>query len=189
MEGSAPPDWYDDPENPGIWRYWDGQAWTELRWEGPPQRPPLVPTRRSSRSRWSRAANVALKVIVGVVAAAFASALFAMFGYWFEPVETEPDDPSTRALEVVATPDGCLLNVATMAPGMHELAVFGERGRFRVRIKDPSGKVVYETVTQPEGEAVDSTSVSLSEVGTSQVECQGPAGKSDVVELQLTEAS
>lgn len=26
-----PADWYPDVENPGHWRYWDGERWTEYR--------------------------------------------------------------------------------------------------------------------------------------------------------------
>lgn len=32
-------DWYDDPDNPGILRFWDGDAWTERR---KPAAPPVV---------------------------------------------------------------------------------------------------------------------------------------------------
>ena len=28
---SPPADWYDDPENPSLFRYWDGTAWTDHR--------------------------------------------------------------------------------------------------------------------------------------------------------------
>jgi len=32
----APAGWYDDPENPGKQRYWDGQAWAPLNPPPPP---------------------------------------------------------------------------------------------------------------------------------------------------------
>ena len=35
MEGT-PAGWYDDPEQPGQQRYWDGDAWTEQRAPGAP---------------------------------------------------------------------------------------------------------------------------------------------------------
>jgi hypothetical protein len=47
--------------------------------------------------------------------------LFAGFTDYFPPTETEPEDPSTQPLEVVAAPDRCLLNVPETAPGTHEV--------------------------------------------------------------------
>lgn len=37
----APPDWYADPERPGLLRYWDGFAWTQAR-------QPIVPAAAQS---------------------------------------------------------------------------------------------------------------------------------------------
>src|SRR5205085_3996690 len=38
---SAPsPGWYADPSGQGVWRYWDGAAWTEHR---SPAAPPAAP--------------------------------------------------------------------------------------------------------------------------------------------------
>ena len=37
---APPPDWYPDPENAGMLRYWDGNQWTEHRAPATPQPPP-----------------------------------------------------------------------------------------------------------------------------------------------------
>ena len=40
---SAPASWYDDPDQPGAERYWDGSSWTDRRRpkaHNPPQPPP-----------------------------------------------------------------------------------------------------------------------------------------------------
>ena len=56
-EPSRPAGWYDDPEIPGVRRYWDGQGWTDsrvttdgIRYEAPPNAPPVGPTESSGRS-------------------------------------------------------------------------------------------------------------------------------------------
>lgn len=49
MTSSIQPDWYDDPEDAGAQRYWDGQTWTPHRRRKPPSQqspapPPPQPT-------------------------------------------------------------------------------------------------------------------------------------------------
>ncbi len=44
-----PADWYDDPENPLQYRYWDGTEWTEHR---SPKAPPPPPGARRDGSVW-----------------------------------------------------------------------------------------------------------------------------------------
>jgi hypothetical protein len=119
--GRPSPDWYDHSENPGTWRFWDRQAWTEHRRQGPPGNPPLTPQPQPPRSSLARAAYLATMVVVGLFAAMMASVSSPGSPNYFPPTETEPEDPSTQPLEVVAAPDRCLLNVPETAPGTHEV--------------------------------------------------------------------
>ena len=44
-EPTTPPGWYDDPEKPGLERYWDGRAWTEdTQPKAEPKPPPKATT-------------------------------------------------------------------------------------------------------------------------------------------------
>ncbi|MDE0267451.1 MAG: DUF2510 domain-containing protein [Acidimicrobiaceae bacterium] len=45
-----PPGWYEDPENPRLWRYWKGDMWTEHRQPRDPQLPNLAPVTLPSTS-------------------------------------------------------------------------------------------------------------------------------------------
>lgn len=83
MEGT-PAGWYDDPEQPGQQRYWDGNAWTEQRAPGaatappaPPMAPPVAaPPKKSNKALW-----IILGVIGGVVLLIFiAIAAIAFLG-------------------------------------------------------------------------------------------------------------
>jgi hypothetical protein len=201
---SPAPDWYPDPQSSGIWRYWNGQAWTDHRWEGPPQAPPRMPSGLSARSvRWSRLFQVVSMAGLGLVAALLASVFFDGFAYFLEPVEAE--DPSTQRLEVVA--DSCLLHAGEVGPGSdfvevgpgaHPVVVLTEESRldpglprrhhrhpaFRVLIKNQLGMVVFDTVVQPDDETEETANVQL-DTGVYRVECRGPAGTTNAAELSV----
>ena len=52
MSDVAPAGWYDDPENPAMYRYWDGTVWTEHR---SPKAPPPGPA--GGGSAWQLVPN------------------------------------------------------------------------------------------------------------------------------------
>jgi hypothetical protein len=96
MEGT-PAGWYDDPEQPGQQRYWDGNAWTEQRAPGaatpappaaptaptpppaapmaPPMAPPVAaPPKKSNKVLWivlGVVGGIFLLIVIGIVAIAF----------------------------------------------------------------------------------------------------------------------
>ena len=135
----------------------------------------------------ARAAYLAFMVVVGLFAAMMATTFFSGFTYFFAPAGTESEDPSTQPLEVVAAPDGCVLNVPEVATGIHEVVVLAERGRYRVTIRNPSGRVVFVAVTRPGGEPVTARTVPL-DAGTYRVECRGGA-RTIVAELRVLAGS
>jgi hypothetical protein len=74
------PGWYDDPEQPYTWRYWDGAHWTDHRapmWV-PPDRDPM------SFSVWFERAVAVGKVAVRRVGALLAAVwlLLGVLGWW-----------------------------------------------------------------------------------------------------------
>jgi hypothetical protein len=90
MEGT-PAGWYDDPEQPGQQRWWDGNAWTEQRAPGtaapaaptpppaapmpPPMAPPVAaPAKKSNKVLWivlGVLGGLVLLVIIGIAAITF----------------------------------------------------------------------------------------------------------------------
>jgi hypothetical protein len=70
-DASAPAGWYDDPDSPGIVRYWDGTEWTERRAPRP------APTGNRTPG------DVAEGVFVGVLMLVlFAALIFALWYYY-----------------------------------------------------------------------------------------------------------
>lgn len=64
----APAQWYADPTNPGVLRFWDGERWTEHTASGPGRRP--ASTRKLGRAAlWLAVALTAAELLV----AAFSS--------------------------------------------------------------------------------------------------------------------
>src|SRR5690606_39688034 len=45
MTAQTPPNWYPDPQNPALVRWWDGQRWTEHVQERDAAAPPPSPAR------------------------------------------------------------------------------------------------------------------------------------------------
>lgn len=75
-----PSGWYDDPEQPWTWRYWDGAGWTEHR------SPMWVPTVRDpgSVSAWFERATAAVKLAVRRVGLLLVAVwlILAVLGWW-----------------------------------------------------------------------------------------------------------
>lgn len=92
MEGT-PAGWYDDPEQPGQQRYWDGNAWTEQRAPGaatappaPPMAPPVAaPPKKGNKALW---------IILGILGGFFLLVLIAIAAVTFLG-----GDSATEALE------------------------------------------------------------------------------------------
>lgn len=74
-----PSGWYDDPEQPWTWRYWDGARWTDHR--APMWVPPRDP---SSFSSWFERSVVAAKVAIRRVGVLLVCVwlLFGIAGWW-----------------------------------------------------------------------------------------------------------
>jgi len=73
---STPPGWYDDPQNPGHQRYWDGSLWgvTDSEYAAmnqAPASPATVPTSNTSKI-------IVIGVVVVFVLVAVAASLFAV---------------------------------------------------------------------------------------------------------------
>ncbi len=80
-----PSGWYDDPEQPWTWRYWDGARWTDHRspmWV-PPARDPL------SFSSWFERSVDAAKVAIRRVGVLLVGVwlLFGIAGWWLVVVD------------------------------------------------------------------------------------------------------
>lgn len=60
------PGWHADPHQPGLLRYWDGQAWTSHTSPVPPAPAVAAPARRSRARTWWTVAVVVLLALVGV---------------------------------------------------------------------------------------------------------------------------
>ncbi len=71
---SAAPNWYPDPSDPRLLRYWDGVQWTAHTAPagGPPPSPTGTPSGGSNKAVWATAiigGGLALLVVIGLLAA------------------------------------------------------------------------------------------------------------------------
>ena len=99
-------------------------------------------------------------------------------------------DPAVQPLEVVVgsetTPDQpCLLNVAEVGAGTHDVTVISQSGPATVRILDPAGTVVLEAEAEGGESAAQPGSVEL-EAGTYRVECRPASGSASETELRVS---
>ena len=89
-----PPGWYDDPDTPWTWRYWDGAHWTDHR------APMWVPPVRDPRSFsvWFERSVAAVKLAVRRVGLLLVTVwlLLAVLGWWL--VVASFDDDRGREL-------------------------------------------------------------------------------------------
>ncbi len=79
----------------------------------------------------------------------------------------------------------CLLNVAEVGAGTHEVTVISESGPATVRILDPSGAGVLEQEAEGGETAAEAGSVDL-EAGTHRVECVPSSGPASETDLRVT---
>ena len=140
------------------------------------------------RSEMPLVARLVLALIGGLLSAVIAAGVFLLFGAIIGPAE--PVDWSTQPLEVVV--DGfeggeCVLNVDSVAPGEHGVAVIANESPSLVTISDPSNRVVFRAHATPKPGGPYRT-VRL-ELGTYQVRCRSHAGTDASVNLPVRPAS
>ncbi|HUV17709.1 MAG TPA: DUF2510 domain-containing protein [Ilumatobacteraceae bacterium] len=105
-----PSGWYDDPEHPWTWRYWDGARWSDHRapmWV-PPARDP------SSFSSWFERSVAAVKVAVRRVGVLLVGVwlLFGIAGWW--SVVSSFDSDRGRELRRLLDIEGSLFGGSTV---------------------------------------------------------------------------
>jgi hypothetical protein len=101
--------WYDDPEVPWTWRYWDGARWTDHRapmWVPPPRDP-------QSFSSWFERSVAAAKVAIRRVGALLVGVwiLFGLAGWWL--VVSAFDSDRGRELRRLLDIDGSAFGGST----------------------------------------------------------------------------
>ena len=136
--------WYDDPEHPSQYRYWDGNEWTAHR--SPKQTPPPLATSSSIPTsatetvsvaftlfgqQWSGLLGLAAIATLGFAAAAVAVVIGLILSFEDSNTLTEPDfvfDPIGLALWIVAA--ACCLGVfVVMGPAFHTRIEAGRLGQ------------------------------------------------------------
>jgi len=136
--------WYDDPEHPSQYRYWDGNEWTAHR--SPKQTPPppatssSIPTSATETvsvaftlfgQQWSGLLGLAAIATLGFAAAAVAVVIGLILSFEDSNTLTGPDfvfDPIGLALWIVAA--ACCLGVfVVMGPAFHTRIEAGRLGQ------------------------------------------------------------
>lgn len=132
---STPAGWYDDPQNPGQQRYWDGTAWTEQRQPAASASPPPPPAAPAAapiatyvaappeqKKHTTRNVILAIIGIFILLVGGCTIALIAAGGKAVNDAIESADDPASKAPEGAEIRDGKFeFDVKSMECGLEQV--------------------------------------------------------------------
>ncbi|HEX5017660.1 MAG TPA: DUF4352 domain-containing protein [Actinomycetes bacterium] len=127
---STPAGWYDDPEQPGQMRYWDGAAWTDQRQPAsvapPPPQAPIGQTAITAPPQQKHTLRNVVLIVIGVFVLLVGGCTVAVVvagGKAINDAIESADDPASKAPEGAEIRDGKFeFDVKSMECGLKQVS-------------------------------------------------------------------